>query len=80
MISDNESCLHYAVLSNNKQIVNILLESGANLHCIDKRGRTPMSIAMQLSTTAIADVLKNFSPAHKFKSWKPQSTSLLSFK
>jgi ankyrin repeat protein len=42
--SRGNSCLHIAVTNNNLEIVNALLEAGADPNAQNKRGRTPMDI------------------------------------
>jgi len=42
-ISDYPNALHLAVAYNNSSVIEILLESGANVNVVDKNGRTPLS-------------------------------------
>lgn len=50
-------CLHLAALSGNEEILNILLDGGAELEAESKDGRTPFILAVEESQKASAQTL-----------------------
>jgi ankyrin repeat protein len=53
------TALHLSVSSKSIRIVMKLLQSGANAEIIDKKGNTPLKLAMNKNLKDIAEVLKN---------------------
>ena len=52
------TALHYACLQNDKEMVKLLLEAGADISAVDKGGFTPMSTAQEKRHKGIVRVLQ----------------------
>ncbi len=61
-ITDRElknSPLHYAILSNNVEIVQLLIIFGANLYTKNIFGLSPLVMALKINNEKIKSIIKN---------------------
>lgn len=45
--SDGDTPLHHTIINDNRTVLRILLENGANINIRNKRGQTPVEYALQ---------------------------------
>lgn len=51
--SNYNSCLHYAIINNNEEMVNILIEARANINILNRDDITPINMALKGSNGII---------------------------
>lgn len=51
------SALHFAAMSNNCDLIRVLLNLGANLLAVNHRGQTPKDVAVTFHCKAAAELL-----------------------
>ncbi len=51
--SNYNSCLHYAIMNNSEEMINILIESGANINILNRNDITPINMALKGSNGII---------------------------
>jgi len=51
--SNYNSCLHYAIINNNEDMVNILIEARANINILNREDITPINMALKGSNGII---------------------------
>lgn len=56
------SALHFAVLSSSREVVELLLEHGADLNAHDPQGHTPLQLAERAGHTDIVELLEDHGP------------------
>jgi ankyrin repeat protein len=54
---DKRNLLHHAILSNNIEIVNWLIENNIDINCKDKNGWTPLHFAIQNHNIELVNIL-----------------------
>jgi len=53
VLSNHNSCLHYAINNNSEEIINILIEARANINILNKEDITPINMALKGSNGII---------------------------
>ena len=52
-----ESALHYSVLGGSADMVQLLLNNGANKYVIDQKDQTPLDVAKKVGKMAVIEIL-----------------------
>jgi ankyrin repeat protein len=55
---DNLTALHHAAIMGQDEAVRLLCKAGAEVNAIDKRGNTPLSLALQYKHAGTAEILR----------------------
>lgn len=51
--------LHFAAMSNNCELIKVLVKFGANLYIVNHKNETPLEVAVSFNCTAATELLRN---------------------
>lgn len=57
---NGQTPIYYAIKSNKPEVIEFLLQQGANLENLDKRGQTPINFALRHNKVHLRDLLVKY--------------------